>query len=178
MTPRIAYQSHPKAYFSNFRETFILNNPRMVLHRFYVSGDQNIHAKAAKKPPQKKYNKSSKKNQPDITFLTNNLEIDVQSALQRCPKIPINPAPDHPGTPRWPRQSQKVAQKLKMCVLGMKMASDAPNKLPCAPHKCFWGCKKRQDAQAKVALPLNRLQSIGAPGENKFKGRRHEASAI
>ena len=29
-----------------------------------------------------------------------------------------------------------------------------------------------------MALPLNRLQSIGAPGENRFKGRRHEASAI
>ena len=137
MTPRIAYQSHPKAYFSNFRETFILNNPRMVLHRFYVSGDQNIHAKATKKSPQKKYNKRSKKNLSTITFLTKHLEIDVQSAFQRCPKILINPAPDHPGTPRWPRQSQKVAQKLKMCVLGMRMAPDAPKKLPCAPHKCF-----------------------------------------
>ena len=178
MRPRIAYQSHPKAYFSSFCETFILNNPRVVLHRFYVSGDQNINAKATKKPPQKKYNKSSKKNQPTITFLTKNLEIDVQSAIQRCPKIFVNPAPDHSGTPRWPRQSQKVAQKLEMCVLGMTMAPDAPKKLPCAPHKCFWGCKKRQDAQAKGALPLNRLQSKGAPGENKFKGRRHEASAI
>jgi hypothetical protein len=77
----------------------------MVLHRFYTSGDQNIHAKATKKPPQKKYNESSKKNKPSITFLTKNLEIDVQSALQRYPKFLINPAPDHPGTPRWPRQS-------------------------------------------------------------------------
>ena len=137
MKRKIAYQSHPKAYISNLRETFILNNPRMVLHRFYASGDQNIHADAIRKPPQKKYNKSSKKNQPTITFLTKHLEIDVQSALQRCPKLPIRPAPDHPGTPRWPRQSQKVAQTLKMCVLGMRMAPDAPKKLPCAPHKCF-----------------------------------------
>ena len=102
----------------------------------------------------------------------------AQSALQRCPKIPINPAPDHPGIPRWPRQSQKVAQKLKMCGLGMKIAPDAPKNYHGRLTNVFGGCKKRQDAQAKVALPLNRLQSKVAPGENKFKGRRHEASAI
>ena len=114
----------------------------MVLHRFYVSGDQNIHAKAIKKPPQKKYNKSSKKKQATITCLTKNLKIDVQSALQRCPKISINPAPDHPGTPRWPRQSQKVAQKLKMCVLGMKMAPDAPKNYHARLTNVFEDAKK------------------------------------
>ena len=55
----------------------------------------------------------------------------------------------------------QAVQKLKMNVLTMEMAPNAPKKLPSAPHKCFWGCKKMQDAQAKVALPLNRLQSIG-----------------
>ena len=106
MTPKIAYQSHPKAYFSNFRETFILNNPRMVLHRFYVSEDQNTHAKATKKPPQKKYNKSSKKNQPTITFWGKNLEIDVQSAFQR----PQNPYKSSPGPPWDSNVAQAISE--------------------------------------------------------------------
>ena len=41
-----AYQSHPKTYLSNFRGTFILNNRRMVWYWFYLSGDQDIRAKA------------------------------------------------------------------------------------------------------------------------------------
>ena len=95
----------------------------MVLHRFYVSGDQNIDAKATKNLPQEKYNKSSKKKPPKLSCLTQKLEIDLQSEVQRYPNISINPAPDHPGIPRWPRQPQKVAQKLKRCILDMKMMS-------------------------------------------------------
>ena len=54
---------------------------------------------------------------------------------------------------------------------------DAAKLLPAA-SQIVLRMPKIQDAQAKVALPLNRLQSMGAPGENRFKGRRHEASAI
>jgi hypothetical protein len=105
MTPRIAYQSHPKAYFSNFHETFILNNPRMVLHRFHASGDQTIHAKAAKKPPQKKYNKSSKKNQPPYHFFHEKL----RNRRSKCtPKVLQNPYKSSPGPP-W---DSKVAQAI------------------------------------------------------------------
>ena len=95
----------------------------MILHRFYVSGDQNIDAKVTKKPPQERNNKSSKKKPPKISCLTKNSEFDVQIEIQGYPKICLNPTPDHPGTPRWPRHTQKVAQKLKRCILDMKMMS-------------------------------------------------------
>ena len=70
----------------------------MVLGEFYVSGDQNIVAKATKKPPQEKNDESLKKKQPKISCLTKILEIDCQSDVQRYPKISPNPTPDHPGS--------------------------------------------------------------------------------
>ena len=51
-------------------------------------------------------------------------------------------------------------------------------KITMRASQIFLRMQERQDAQAKAALPLNRLQRIGAPGEDKFKGRRHEASAF
>ena len=109
----------------------------MVLHRFYVSGDQNIDAKAPNKPYQDKYNKSSKKKPPTLSCLTQKLEIDLQNEVQRYPKISLNPAPDHPGIPRWPRHPQRVAQKLKRCVLDMKMMSQMLQNYYPQPPKLF-----------------------------------------
>ena len=42
----------------------------------------------------------------------------------------------------------------------MKMAPDAPKKYHARLTNVARDAKKRQDAQAKVALPLNRLQRI------------------
>ena len=60
----------------------------------------------------------------------------------------------------------------------MRMAPNASTKITMRASQIFLRVQKRKDAQAKVASPLNRLPRIGAPGEDKFKGRRHEASAI
>jgi hypothetical protein len=95
--------------------------------------------------------------------------------------VPQNPYKSSPGPP-W---DSKVAQAIpESCPKAKNVCSGHEKGLRCSKQitmrltNVFEDAKKRQDAQAKVALPLNRLQSIGAPGENKFKGRRHEASAI
>ena len=117
-----------------FSRIYDFVQPSVVLHGFYVSGEQNIHTKATKNPPQEECNKSSKKKPPKISCLTRKLEIDVQIEIQGYPKIFLNPAPDHPGTPRWPRHIQKVAQKLKRCILDLKTSQMLQNDHP-RPHK-------------------------------------------
>ena len=97
---------YPKPYFYNFRETLIFTNTPMVLHRFYVSGEQHIGTKAPKKHPQETNDESSKKKQPKISCLTKNLEID----LPKCsPKGPQNHSKSNPGPPGDPKMALLAA---------------------------------------------------------------------
>ena len=177
MTRHLHTNRIPKHSFLNFVKPSFWTTLAWFCLDFTFPGIRTSMQKLSKSLPKRSIAKVLRKRK-HYHFLKNNLKTDVQSALQRCRKICINPAPDHPGTPSWPKQSQKVAQKLKKCVLGMKMAPNSPTKITMRASQIFLRMWKRQDAQAKVALPLHRLQSIGALGADKFKGRRHEASAI
>ena len=51
--------------------------------------------------PRRSITKVRRKNHPRSLFQKKNLAMDVQSELQRYPKISINQAPDQPGTRTW-----------------------------------------------------------------------------
>jgi len=68
---------------------------------------------------------------------------------------------------------------LSLCLCsGHDSGSRCSKQITMRASQILLSMQKRQDAQAKVALLVNRLQNIGAPGGDKFKGRRHEAPAI
>ena len=128
MTTQIAYQSHPKAYFSNFRDTFILNNPLMVLSRFFASGDQNIHAKAAKKPPQKEVQQKFQEKPTHYFFFDKKLGNRRSKCTPKVPQIAYKSSPGPPWDSKVAQAIPESCPKSKKYALGMRMAPDAPKK--------------------------------------------------
>ena len=99
----------------------------------------------------------------------------------KTPKAPQNlykPSPRPPWDPKVAQAILESCPKAKKECSGHENCRQCSKKITMRAWQIFLRMQKRQDAQAKMALPLNRLQRIGSPSENKFKGRRHEASAI
>ena len=145
---------------------------------FTSPGIRTFMQKRPKSLPRRSKTKFQEKLTHDLVF-----DEKLTNVRSKCtPKVPQNPYKSSPGPP-W---DSKVAQAIpESCPKPKRVCSGHENGPQCSKQtyharltNVSEDAKKTRRASKGGIASESSSRHRGAPGENKFKGRRHEASAI